>query len=436
MIADRKRMEEVMAEERSLWDTERDLLKSRIRELETALFSSTQKLSLSLTSNTTVRSRQQVHSGSSAASPLGSQAVSSGSVDSSGRRSVTIPQESGRNADGSPFYAPAPRNPSRTFHTSSSASPPLTIGSIIEPRESAIRVTSKELTSSDFGVQSPERELPPIQGSPIETIDISHIQPELEGVPIKASAVDPVFAARVLSPVRTPAKLSPNGVPIKPADVTKYIQQAGSAVTSPRSGKLDAAEVRATLKEPENRRLTLYAGHTPNHSLSMFEFVESGGVTPTQTRADGTHVFPENPSELPHPVDPIHPMFEMGEEQAVVSEDFDDMHEYGPGEGDRELQGPLGLINESATDDFFLTKLTEKLEEVSKSGGASPDERSVTSSDSRSLSPVDERGRRRNKGGLRKLDEAEEGEEAEVDVDVPPLRLKPSSNFGRPLGSM
>jgi len=368
---------------------------------------------------------------------LGSQAISTGSVDSTGRRSLAIPQESGRNADGSPFYAPAPRNPSRTFHTGSSASPPLTIGSLIEPRESAIRVTSKELTSSDFGVQSPERELPPILESPSETIDISHIQPELEGVPIKASAVDPVFAAKVLSPVRTPAKLSPNGVPQKPADVTKYIQQSGSAVTSPRSGKLDAAEVRATLKEPENRRLTLYAGHTPNHSLSTFEFVESGGVTPTQTRADATHVFPENPIELPHPVDSTHPMFEIGEEeQSVVSEDFDGMHEYGPGEGggDKELQGPLGLINESTTDDFFLTTLTEKLEEVSRSGGASPDERSVTS-DSRSLSPVEERGRRRNRGGLGKVDEAGE-ETEEVDVDVPPLRLKPSSNFGRPLGSM
>lgn len=344
-MADRARVEEVMAEERALWDREREILKARIAELEG-------QLEKTNGSGTFIPHQTLNHRQSS--SNIGGHGFTSppsvsGSIDRS------VPQESGRNADGTPFYAPAPQNPSRTFEASETSD--LRVDSITAPRESAIRVTSKELTSSDFGVQSPpsSHDLETIPETPTESIDISHIQPELEGVAIKASAVSPTFAAKVLSPANSnsPAKLSPN---IKPP---------------PQDKTLKTLEV---IHSPEDKRLTMHAGHTPNHSISKFNLM--GDQTPTQ----------EHHEEATHQLD-------------GHAERMDD--------GDKELSSPLGLTNDSTADDPFLAALVEKLEEAKKSEGVSPSSEAGSATSERA--------------------DKEEG---------PRLRLKPSFNFGRPLGSM
>jgi len=381
MMADRARVEEVMAEERALWDRERDILKARIAELEGQLEqrggSGTFAPVLHHKHSTTNMRGQQAMGFTSPPSNAGSVA---GSIDR------TVPQESGRNADGTPFYAPAPRNPTRTFEASETSD--LRVDSITAPRESAIRVTSKELTSSDFGVQSPPNggsthDLETIPETPTETIDISHIQPELEGVAIKASAVSPTFAAKVLSPAYSPPKLSPNTKP-PPRDATSLSPLNTTNNLAPRQ-TLEIAN------EPENRRLTMHAGHTPNHSISKFEFLggSGGDETPTQEHHEETTHRPEH----------VH--------RPSMASAFD-----GPSDPDPELSGPLGLTNDKAVDDPFLAELVEKLKEAKKSEGTSPSSESEIS-----------------------LKSDEVKEEGEKD-DGPPLRLKPSFNFGRPLGSM
>ncbi|KAH7310927.1 hypothetical protein BKA65DRAFT_413681 [Rhexocercosporidium sp. MPI-PUGE-AT-0058] len=379
MAADRARMEEVMAEERALWDKERDILKARIAELEAQLGKKG--------SSPTIPLPTRPQPAMSFASP-GSTSVSvTGSIDASSR---SVPQESGRNADGSPFYAPAPRHPSRTFDPSEAEE--MRVDSITAPRESVIRVTSKELTSSDFGIQSPPsgHDLETINESPAESIDISHIQPGLEGVSIKASAVSPTFISKVMSP-RSPSKLSPD---IKPParDITNQVR-------SPSKEDKDRKTLEVAC-QPENRRLTMHAGHTPNHSVSKFSFfggdADSGNATPTQEY---------------HEVDNLHRPSIAPEYHGETEEETD-----GDDHGDKELSGPLGLTNEKSSDDPFLAELVEKLEvEARKSADASP-----TSETGRSSSP------------RKRMEQADDEEKDEG----PRLRLRPSTNFGRPLGSM
>ncbi|KAH9214071.1 hypothetical protein DL95DRAFT_390020 [Leptodontidium sp. 2 PMI_412] len=379
MAADRARMEEVMAEERALWDKERDILKARIADLEAQLGRKGSSPAIPLP--------MKPQAATSFASPGSNTMSVTGSIDGSSR---SVPQESGRNADGSPFYAPAPRHPSRTFDPSEAEE--MRVDSITAPRESAIRVTSKALTSSDFGIQSPPsgHDLETINESPTESIDISHIQPGLEGVSIKASAVSPTFIAKVMSP-RSPSKLSPD---IKPParDITNQVRSSSKEEKDRKTLEV--------VSQPENRRLTMHAGHTPNHSVSKFSFFggdgESGNATPTQEH---------------HDVDSLHrPSVAPEYHGEADNEEYEDNH------GDRELSGPLGLTNEQVTDDPFLAELVEKLEvEARKSADASP-----TSETGRSLS-----SRKRRE----QVDDDEKDE-------APRLKLKPSTNFGRPLGSM
>jgi len=137
----------------------------------------------------------------------------------------------------------------------------------------------------------------------------------------------------------------------------------------------------------------MHAGHTPNHSITKLgDFLgESGSATPTQINSESKHI---------HRPSCAH---------------FDGQNE---ADEDKELTSPLGLTNDALQDDPFLAALVEKLEEARKSEGVSPSSDSVASLHS------DEEDR-----VAKKLVDEEE-------KDLPPLRLKPSINFGRPMGSM
>jgi hypothetical protein len=395
MLADRARMEEVIAEERALWDSERALLKARIAELEAEL----EKVSSGAPFFSPPLS-QRDHAGGplqqaplTLMSPTGSNHTGSSGGASSSSSKPPVPQESGRNADGSPFYAPAPQNPARTFEDPDVLS--LRVDAIFEARESPIRVTSKELTSSDFGVSPPpsssdtNHPLPnPVPEPPVESFDISCIQPELEGVSIRASALSPEFTAKILSP-HDDSKLSPNLNPGDRNEKENHYLQPQERSLSP-SGRLKP-DIERLIHQPETRRLTMHAGHTPNHSISRFADLleESGGATPTQ------ETVVHNPAH-----------------QASDAGGHDNEEE----SGDVELSGPLGLTNEPAKDDAFIAQLVEKLGEVKKSEEFSPV--------SESLSRVSS------------AEEILEDSKADVEDDGPALRLKPSLNFGRPIGQI
>ena len=386
MLADRARMEEVIAEERALWDNERAILKARIAELEAELEKTPRGAPiLSPLLSHLEKPRGQVQQRPFTVLSPGSSHTGSSESGSASSKTV-VPQESGRNADGSPFYAPAPRNPSRTFELSDGSG--LRVDTIFEVRESPIRVTSKELTPMHFGVQSPlssSKVLKPIVETPVESIDISRIQPDLEGVSIRTSALSPEFTAKILSPIDD-SRLSPLGDRNVKENHDPPLRERS---VSP-SGRLKP-DIHGLMQQPETRRLTMHAGHTPNHSITKLSDLleESGCATPTQENAG---------------YNPVH--------QSSTLADSDAQEE----SGDVELSGPLGITNEPAKDDAFIAQLVEKLDEVKKSEEYSPSSESI---DSRSSA-----------------DDIIEEEKADGEDDMLVLRLKPSLNFGRPIGQM
>lgn len=398
MEADRARAEEVMAEERTLWDKERAFYEERIAELEAQLAAFTgpsQRSAVSATTSPPVDAAQKApvqQCPSIASDPTTSRGSNLGSP-----LSRTVTQESGRNPDGSPFYAPAPRHPSRTFESTSTIDQ--RVDDMFTPHETPLRVTSKELSESDFQ-KSPDsgEQFSPREDTVIgDSIDISLIQPELEGVPIKSSAVAPTFAAQIRSPSGTtmsPSKFSPDIAP--PARPSQSYDRH-----SPTLGPRKTKEI---IKQPEGRRLTMHAGHTPSHSVIHFDLGDSGVTTP-KTSAPG----PESIA-------------------TVVEQDES------PTE-DPELSGPLGLTNEAPEDKQFLAALTSKLEEVAESERTEKlDEQEL--SDGQVLQNA-LRAIGRVNGTRRDDDEEGEGLVAVASTDdIPMLKLKQTPNFGRPLGSL
>jgi hypothetical protein len=404
MEADRARMEEVMAEERALWDQERELLKGRIVELETQLAAMSQHQSLQQgpldpeISPGNGQSLQKTYQQPSHYSKM----MASGPTGVNGNSARLIHQESGRNPDGSPFYAPAPRNPSRTFEASQNNG--LRVDSMSAPRETPIRVTSKELSESDFGLRSPPAEIPSKGGG--ESIDISHLQPELEGVPIKASAVAPEFVAQVRSPNTSLSPSKPSSHVSSPPQRLDLIKGQNGLGRSSSQTKKSTLEVIAA---PEIHRLTMNAGHTPNHSIHKLDLGDSGGATPTQDQ----HRL-RNPSMA------------VGE-----SEQHDENIDLDP-----ELRGPLGLKNDPPKDELFLAALTNKLKEVKESGLISPREASLDNQDSNSVPHSIATNIVSENKPLPSVSGGVENDDDSKQDDVPLLKVKQSMNFGRPFGSL
>lgn len=403
MEADRARAEEVMAEERALWDKERVCYEERIADLEAQLAEFTGPVpreSVATTALSSVDSPSLAPARQSPGDDSDDATPKSNSVKSPLSRTVT--QESGRNPDGSPFYAPASQHPSRTFESIPALD--LRVDSMFAPDETPLRVTSKELTESDFQ-RSPTlgASVSPREDNVVgDSIDISFIQPELEGVPIKSSAVAPTFAAQVRSPSGTtmsPNTFSPDVAP-PPRPTQSYDRH---------SPTLGPRRTREIIRQPEGRRLTMHAGHTPNHSVIHFELGESEITTPKVSAQDS---------------EPTAAVTELAE----LSND------------DPELKGPLGLINDAPEDQQFLAALTSKLEEVAESAEAESKMGERLKEQDMSDAEVLQNALRaigRGNGLKDDGDESSEGLVAAVSTDdIPMLKFKQTPNFERPLGSL
>lgn len=408
LLADRARADEVMEEERELWEQERTILKARIDQLEAELAAKHADVtSRTISSTTFATARSKSSSRLEAASVSGS-----GSHDISPASSV--PQESGRNPDGSPFYAPAPTNPSRSFNPRNQE---LRIDSITQPRETPIRVTSKTLRPVDFGIQSPERQA--VHETPHtmigESIDISLIQPSLEGVPIKTSAVDPVFAATVLSPHESAS-------PSKPSPLIRSPEETPSPPSAVRRVGKEMCTLEV-VSAPENRRLTMHAGHTPSHSISKLDLGDlSSNATPTQRHSViGEHIH--NTS------------------MATEGPDFSHESKYEGFEEDPVLSGQLGFTNDAASpqNDIFARELVKRLsEEALKQSMANHEDNPVDDEDEEfDQVPENLETRKEKSSGS-----GGDGVEVSAGITSPPidglprLRLRPSTNFGKPFGTL
>ncbi|OIW30662.1 hypothetical protein CONLIGDRAFT_287286 [Coniochaeta ligniaria NRRL 30616] len=281
---------------------------------------------------------------------------------------------------------------------------------------------SRQYESSPFipmtannGMASPPAE----DATPVPIVDVQEIIPTSEGIPIKASAVQrTTFSDGPSSP---PASKPTSRTPSPPADTSKL------------GGKPVKEQTLQVLAADEVDRLTMHAGHTPNHSLSVMPTVtattasSSGESTPTLQHGDMIDSSAATSSS-----DPLEPpntrKSETSEDHGTYPEEA--MLDAGP--EDAPLRGPLMVRNMPAHDEIFFQQLSDKLEEVSKGTKAAvpavlrdvvDDEEST---DTKPTIAVDDTAAEK---GSESSPRSRESQETDI-----PLKLKRNNNFGAPFG--
>lgn len=294
------------------------------------------------------------------------------------------------------------------------------------PNPASRFIPSKQAESSPFipmtansGMASP----PADDGTPVPIVDVQEIIPTSEGIPIKASAVQ-----------RTTFSDGPSSPPAsKPATRTPSPPTDNSKLGVP--GKPVKEQTLQALAADEVDRLTMHAGHTPNHSLSVLPTVtattasSSGESTPTLQHGDMMDSSAATSSSEPSEP-PTTRKSDISEEHSNYPEEA--MLEAGP--GDAPLRGPLMVRNMLAHDEIFFKQLSDKLEEVSKGTAAAvptvlrdvvdEEESTETNATVGGDDTTTEKGGNSNSSPRSR-------EEQETDI---PLKLKRNNNFGAPFG--
>ncbi|KAJ4182524.1 hypothetical protein NW755_010291 [Fusarium falciforme] len=293
--------------------------------------------------------------------------------------------------------------------------------------------------------------------TPVPVIDVQEIDPKLEGIPLKATAVQKSTFADGATSTDNPS--SPIASPPGPA--TQHPERLGRPSNVRGSSKEYTLQA---LSAVESRRLTMHAGHTPNHSLSLFptvnptdtDAVVGEGATPTvETVIDLAAALPEEPVK-----DPAATVVQTARRDSKVSfvsfaeEELDLDHPepvFEPDEGDKPLKGPLMIRNMPAKDELFWEAVNKKLEPISQGQNALPAVMQTSLEDlevGAGPSGLNAQAQKRQKvphvGGDGSVDaqaDAEDsGNDSEtsdngIDADVP-LKFKATSNFGAPFGAM
>ncbi|KAI1803789.1 hypothetical protein F4811DRAFT_318386 [Daldinia bambusicola] len=262
----------------------------------------------------------------------------------------------------------------------------------------------------------------------IPSIDIQEVIPGLEGIRVRPDIVQKAtftdekpsaLSTETTSPPAPGAKQEPIRTRSGPAELTKE-----------------------TLQAPESDRLTMHAGHTPNHSISLSRLhtVESTAVVNTADSSGSS--TPRRSAEEEQQ------QAEVSEEVAnleasrrnlefLIAADVQDESE-DEKDKDPELKGPLTLRNLPAADEPFLKALNDKLADVIthditptvlKHGNY------FTAESSELVAKIDDVVHDAVHDAVHDVvhDAHEELEEQEEEI---PLKLKPSSNFGAPLGQL
>lgn len=201
------------------------------------------------------------------------------------------------------------------------------------------------------------------------------------------------------------------------------------------------------LAAEESRRLTMHAGHTPNHSLSLLPtMTATGGRSTTEQSRVGTPSAESGVAEQTDDAITAPPIDDPGLTE-IRGEPVIDTESYEPTtEGhlqpsdDVPLKGPLMLKNLPAQDDIFFEQLNKKLESLSRGQDALPsvlqsedEDLDAPSGPSGAPGPPEQRHAQVSQtGGFDGDDETEDGQNLEPEV---PLRFKSTSNFGKPFGS-
>ncbi|KAI1744556.1 hypothetical protein F4680DRAFT_456149 [Xylaria scruposa] len=408
--ASRARAEEMFREERDMMDEERLLWAEQKTKLENEILDWKQKAA---TAEAEVAKLAKL---------LGSKHKTNGKpgvfIDG------TVDKILGNRRPGSSDTQGAVGRPSSAFQTPSDGVSP---NSLPRGRGSTIP-ESNPFVPLDPRMQSASpNNATPRQEERVPSIDISGVIPGLEGVRLKAPAVQkPTFNekpnpfAHLPSPTTCPNTITE--IFLKPSPVA-MAQQA--------------------LLAPVHRRLTMHAGHTPNHSISFSQLPTLDSTATNTAGSTGTST-PTSPDDLKMAqVDkaqdqsnpPVIPDADQESHEALgLYYDTDLLEEatLEPSDDDPALKGPLCLKNRPAADEVFLRRLSDKLEEV-KATDATPsvlcepevlqDAREPSTDLGAPLSTVPSNDSH--------LEDGLEGVEEDV-----PLKLKKSSNFGQPLGQV
>ncbi|KAK5998953.1 hypothetical protein PT974_01337 [Cladobotryum mycophilum] len=190
--------------------------------------------------------------------------------------------------------------------------------------------------------------------TPVAVIDVQEIDPKLEGISLKATAIQkPTFTEEIATspPITSPpAKL-----------IGRHNRHIGSVLLKRGSSKEHTIQV---LAAEESRRLTMHAGHTPNHSLSLFPTMTTAtGASSALARNEEDDDVAEN-DDVNHAHDEVPPPGDdVRDAEEPLLEPTDDLPP---------LKGPLMIKNIPAQDDLFLAALNKKLEPISQGQDALP----------------------------------------------------------------
>ncbi|KAF2970505.1 hypothetical protein GQX73_g3046 [Xylaria multiplex] len=264
----------------------------------------------------------------------------------------------------------------------------------------------------------------------VPSIDIREVIPGLEGVRLRAPAIQKsTFNDEKPPPTAAPSKAPPSD-PKK--STSESLPKASPAVMA-----------QQVLLAPEHHRLTMYAGHTPSHSMSFTNLPTMESTAGNTAGSTGTST-PSSPNE-PKGVDPNE--LRKGNDTTTVPHTDQERHVvdglcddvilseeimFEPSDDDPALKGPLCLKNRPAADEAFLRRLSDKLEEV-KATEATPSVLNENMLPEPAELPTSPRVSRNNIHDANDDDQDDELEGVEEDI---PLRLRQSSNFGLPLGKL
>ncbi|TGJ83342.1 hypothetical protein E0Z10_g5427 [Xylaria hypoxylon] len=263
----------------------------------------------------------------------------------------------------------------------------------------------------------------------VPSIDINEVIPGLEGVRLRAPAIQKSTFndEKSPSPAATPGKVSPS-------DLKK-----SSAESPPKTSP--AIKTQQALLAPEHHRLTMHAGHTPSHSMSFSNLPtldstagntagSSGTSTPTSSN-EPKNVDLDEVRNHGGPVTMPDANQESHADQGFCDDtDMPEEIRFEPSDDDPALKGPLCLKNRPAADEAFLRRLSDKLEEV-KANDETP---SVLNEPIISKPTEDLMGLKASFGIDHNTNDSHQDDSLEGAEEDIPMKLKKSINFGQPLG--
>ncbi|OTB12825.1 hypothetical protein K445DRAFT_176316 [Daldinia sp. EC12] len=401
--ASRARAEEMYQEERAIIDEERTLWleeKNNLRKDLSEWKRRTEIAEKQRDEMATLLRSLQIKGGYSKLSVDGAHEATMGSLRGGGLSSSEAYSQSSAT-----FWSPSDgTSPKRVLPTEFH-------GSTTMPESRPFIPLDPRMQGSSPGVSSPEP-----QQERIPSIDIQEVIPGLEGIRVRPNIVQKAtFTDEKPSAPSTEPALLP---------VTGPKQELTRTRTAP------AELTKETLQAPESDRLTMHAGHTPNHSISLSRLhtVESTAVVNTADSSGSStpkHSAEEEEKQAQAPEEVTNCETSSGNLQfpiaAEVEDEFEDEKDKDPA-----LKGPLTLRNLPAADEPFLKALNDKLADaithdatptVLKHGNY------FTSDAPEPLAKTDD--------GVHDVHEGLEEQEEEI-----PLKLKQSSNFGAPLGQL